>query len=61
MDERALVTGKSVPGSVMLENDHDDISRYWPATTPRYLHVIVERPPGKCCVIWVREISLTVS
>ncbi|KAI0245112.1 hypothetical protein BJV78DRAFT_1289046 [Lactifluus subvellereus] len=40
--------GKNVPGSMKLEEDFDNISAHWPATTPlnpQHLHIIVELPP----------------
>ena len=52
-DERKGLTGKYVQGSVQLDEDLDDISDYWPTTTPlnpKHLHIIVEPPLGKCCV-----------
>ena len=53
--ERKGLTGKSVPGSVKMEEDIDNISSsyYWPATmllTPKQLHVIVEIPLSERCV-----------
>ena len=51
--ERKGLTGKSVPGSVKMEEDINDISYYWPVTTPltpKQLHVIVEIPLSERCV-----------
>ena len=62
-DQRKLVIGKQVPGSLELDEELDTISTHWPATTPpnpQNLHIIVELPSGKRCVHWVSEISLTV-
>jgi hypothetical protein len=47
------LTGKSVPGTVKMEDNFDHISLYWPATTPltlEQLHIIVEIPLGERCV-----------
>ena len=62
-DQRKLLIGKQVPGSLELDEELDTISTHWPATAPpnpQNLHIIVELPSGKCCVHWVSEISLTV-
>ena len=56
--------GERVEGSVELKEAGEEISDYWPATTPparRRLHIIVQLPSGKRCVHWVSEISLSVS
>ncbi|KAI0257398.1 hypothetical protein BJV78DRAFT_32546 [Lactifluus subvellereus] len=45
---RKNLIGKNVPGSMKLEEDFDNISAHWPATTPlnpQHLHIIVELPP----------------
>ena len=52
-NERKGLTGKYVQGSVQLDEDLDNISDYWPMTTPlnpKHLHIIVELPLGKRCV-----------
>ncbi|KAI0255005.1 hypothetical protein BJV78DRAFT_810987 [Lactifluus subvellereus] len=44
---RKNLIGKNVLGSMKLEEDFDNISTHWPATTPlspQHLHIIVELP-----------------
>ena len=56
--------GADVPGRVKLDEVLNEVSKYWPATTPpnrQLIHIIVQLPSGKRCVHWVSEISLTVS
>jgi hypothetical protein len=51
-DERMRLIGKEVRDSVKLEEELKKISDYWRAPYPEGLHIIVERPPRKCCEHW---------
>jgi hypothetical protein len=53
-DERKLLIGKNVHGSVKLEDEFANISSHWPesSVTPRdHIHVVVELPSRRFYVI----------
>ena len=60
-EEWKHLTGKSVPDSVELDSEIENVSDHWPATTnPKTLQIIVELPSGKPRMDLVSEISLIV-